>query len=77
MEQHSQVLTTEVEFDGNSYTATYFVEHGIIHANIDGRLVHAPLTQEEAQRTVQAMLTGHLLQTHRKSAQRDSWMDHA
>jgi len=73
MEQHSQVLTTQVEFEGQTYEASYFIENGIIHANIDGRMLQTPLTAVDASRTVQIILRGHLLQTHRKSQKRDQW----
>lgn len=77
MEQHSQVLTTQVEFEGETYEASYFIEHGVIHANIEGRFLQTPLSGVDAAHTVQAVLKGHLLQTHRKSQQRDQWLGHS
>jgi hypothetical protein len=77
MEQHSQVLTTLVDFEGETYEASYFIEHGIIHANIDGRIIQTPLSSVDATQTVQAVLRGYLLQTHRKAQQRNSWSGYA
>jgi hypothetical protein len=68
MERESQILTTEVEFEGESYSATYYVEHNIIHAHIGGRLMSTPVAHVPAERTVQALLQGHLLQSQLEPA---------
>lgn len=66
MEQTSQVMTVELEFDGETFSASYHVEHDLIHANIDGHLMTTPLTVAPAGHTVKAMLLGHLLKTRPK-----------
>lgn len=76
MEQQSQVLTTEVEFEGEIHSASYYVEHDVIHANIGGRLMSTPLTGISAKCAVQVLLQGYLLQAQRKARQRSSWNAH-
>ena len=74
MEPQSQVLTTEVAFEGETHPASYYVEHNIIHAQIGGRLMSTPLTYVPAERTVQVLLLGHLQQTTRKRRQLVDWL---
>lgn len=74
MEPQSQVLTAEVEFEGETHQASYYVENNIIHAHIGGRLMSTPLTNVAAERTVQALLSGYLLQTTRKRQQMADWL---
>lgn len=76
MEQQSQVFTTEVEFEGQIHSASYYVENDIIHASIGGRLLSVPLNGPSAKRAVQALLQGHLLQAQRKTGQRSNWSAH-
>lgn len=56
MDTQSQVLTTEVEFEGKTFTASYFLERDIIHANIEGRLYTAALRDRSADETVRGLL---------------------
>ena len=70
MERQSMVRTVEVTHDGAAHTASYFIEAGVINAEIGGRIVMCPLGNVPAADTVRALLTGHLLQRARK-------MDHA
>ncbi|CAN7601884.1 hypothetical protein [Devosia sp. LjRoot3] len=62
MDTQSQVLTVEVEFEGQTYTASYFLEHGIIQASIEGRLFTAVKGTGPADETVRALLLEWLLQ---------------
>lgn len=74
MEGKSIVLTTQVEFEGNSYSATYFVnDDDVVHANIGGKVLLTPLAMRSAEKVVQALLTGHLLQQTRKSRNAGKW----
>lgn len=73
MEMHSQVFDVEVEFDGKTHQAAYFVENGIIHAQVEGKLIVSPLGNGPASKTVKALITGQLLQMKRKHKQRVSW----
>ena len=73
MEHQSQVLTTEVEFEGQIHSASYYVENDIIHANIGGRFMSVPLNGPSAKSAVQTLLRGHLLQTQRSARQRSHW----
>jgi len=56
METQSKVLTAEVTYEGQTFSAPYFVENGIIQANIDGDIILAPLTETPAKETVEALL---------------------
>lgn len=62
MDIQSQVLTVEVEFEGQTYTASYFLEQDIIQASIEGRLYTAVKGAGPAEDTVQALLLEWLLQ---------------
>ncbi|MGV3576387.1 MAG: hypothetical protein ACO1O4_14775 [Devosia sp.] len=73
MERRSQVLTADVEFEGEMHSASYYVENDIIHAHIGGRLVATPKGDVPAEALVRAMLQGYLLQRQRKARQRISW----
>lgn len=73
MERQSTVQTTSVTFEGQTYSASYFVENNIINANIGGRVMMTPLGPNGAEKTVQTLLTGHLLQNARKSRHAGSW----
>lgn len=67
MEPHSMVLTAEVEFEGQKYTATYYIEQDAIYANVEGRLISTALTALSAEQTVKSLLLGYLLQSHPKN----------
>ena len=63
MERESRVLTASVKFDGQKYTASYFIEGGIIHASIEGKSFFSPVGRAAAVDTVKVLLTDYLLQT--------------
>lgn len=67
------VLTAEVEFEGQGYSASYCIEHNVTNANIGGRLMLTSLTSVPAEKTVQALLMGYLFQPQRKSQQTVDW----
>ena len=73
MEMQSQVFDVEVEFDGQTHKAAYFVENGVIHAQVEGKLIVSPLGAVPASKTVKALITGQLLQLKRRHKQRISW----
>lgn len=73
MEVHSRVFDVEVEFDGQTHKAAYFVENGIIHAQVEGKLIVSPVGAVAASRTVKALIMGQLLQMKRKHRQRVVW----
>ncbi|KRA97869.1 hypothetical protein ASD83_12380 [Devosia sp. Root685] len=73
MEMQSQVFDVEVEFDGQTHKAAYFVENGVIHAQVEGKLIVSPLGAVPASKTVKALVTGQLLQLKRRHKQRISW----
>lgn len=75
MDTQSQVLTTEVEFEGKTYTASYFLERDIIHANIEGYDVMTPLGAGTAEETVQTLLLEQLLTDHPPTNPPESWLD--
>lgn len=73
MEMQSQVFDVEIEFDGQTHRAAYFVENDIIHAQVEGKLLVSPLGAGPASKTVKALITGQLLQMKRKHKQRINW----
>jgi|GEM_PF-1553612 len=73
MERQSQVLDVTVELDGEQFSATYFVEHEIIHAMIEGDRIVVPVGNAPARSTVQALLLGELLNRRRRERQGDNW----
>lgn len=73
MEMQSQVFDVEVEFDGQTHRAAYFVENDIIHAQVDGKLLVSPLGTVPAAKTVKALITGQLLLMKRRHKQRINW----
>ena len=62
MDTQSQVLTVEVEFEGQTYTASYFLEQDIIQAIIEGRLFTVVKGASPAEDTVRALMLEWLLQ---------------
>ncbi len=73
MEMQSQVFDVEVEFDGQTHKAAYFVENDIIHAQVEGKMIVSPLGAVPASRTVKALIMGQLLQMKRRHKQRVTW----
>jgi hypothetical protein len=74
-EPHSKVLTVDVRFEREVYTASYFIENEMIHAVIEGRALLAPFGTCPASGTVRALLEGRLLQQHRRGRQSQNWAD--
>lgn len=73
MERESVVLEVEVQHEGSTYRASYFVEGETIHANVGGRMLIAPLARKPAADTVKTLLSGHLLQQSRKIRHSGLW----
>lgn len=67
MDIQSQVLTVELDFEGQTYIASYFLEQDIIQASIEGRLFTAVKGAVPAEDTVRALLLEWLLQNTSKS----------
>lgn len=62
MDTQSQILTAEVEFEGKTYRAPYFLEGDLIEANIEGRLVTTTSDGRPAEEIVRALMLEWLLQ---------------
>ncbi|RYZ87061.1 MAG: hypothetical protein EOP04_12565 [Proteobacteria bacterium] len=62
MDVQGQVLTVDLEFEGKTYTASYFLEQDIIQANIEGRLFTTVKGIGSAEETVRALLFEWVLQ---------------
>ena len=77
MERECVVLTVDAAHEGEVYTASYFIEYGLIHCEIGGRYVVVPLGNVSAEGTVRALLSGHLLQKERKAGNARKWADKA
>jgi len=56
MDTQSRLLTTEVAFEGKTFTASYFIERDIIQASIEGRLYTTTLGYRPAEETVRGLL---------------------
>ncbi|MGV8950874.1 MAG: hypothetical protein ACOH2M_07195 [Cypionkella sp.] len=65
----------EITLEGVPHKASYFVEHGVIHAHIDGRLLLSPLNGGDAAAMVAALLKGRATQEARKSRQAGMWRE--
>jgi hypothetical protein len=61
MDTQSRVLAVEIEFEGQNYTASYFLEQDIIHASIEGRLFTTLKGAGPAEETVRALMLEWLL----------------
>jgi hypothetical protein len=72
MEQESVVGTLSADIAGESITAHYFVENGVIHANIAGRTLLSPVGNCSPRDTVRALLTSYVLQRSRRNEGRDA-----
>lgn len=73
MERQSMVHRVVVDHGGRSYYAHYFVEDGVIHANLDGTIQRRLMANAEPADTVRAMLLGHLAQRTRKLTAVAGW----
>lgn len=62
------VQTVDVTHEGRVVSALYFIESGIIHAQIDGRTMRLPLGTMSADVTVKTVLAGALTSRSRKAA---------
>lgn len=66
---HVTIRVVEVEQAGKRHQATYFVEDGIIHANIGGSIKRLPVIYSvPPELTVQSLLAGHIVHEARKAA---------
>lgn len=73
MERESMVQEVSVEFDGETYTAAYFVEGNTIHANLQGRILLFPVGNVAPASIVKAVFTGQLMHSARKAAFASRW----
>jgi hypothetical protein len=60
------------DIPGQSITAHYFVENGVIHANIAGRTLLSPVGNCSPRNTVKALLTSYMLQRSRRNVGRNA-----
>lgn len=61
------VLTAEVTHEGEKVSASYFVEKGVIHADIEGRTMTFPLSRIPAEVMVTSLLRATLERSSRRS----------
>jgi hypothetical protein len=67
--EHVTIRVVEVEQAGERHQATYFVDDGVIHANIGGSIKRLPVIPTVApELTVQSLLAGHVVHQARKAA---------
>ena len=72
-QRQSVVLEVEVEFEGQTHRATYFVEGDVVHARVGGRVLVSPLGGGDAEAKVRTLLLGHLQLETRKTRQSARW----
>ena len=72
-DRQSVVLDVDVEHEGQTHRATYFVENDVVHARVGGKVLLSPLGGGDAQEKVRTLLLGHLLLETRKARQAMSW----
>ena len=72
-DRQSVVLDLDVEHEGQTHRATYFVENDVVHARVGGKVLLSPLGGGDAQEKVRTLLLGHLLLETRKARQAMSW----
>ncbi|KKB80603.1 hypothetical protein VW29_16445 [Devosia limi DSM 17137] len=75
MYPESEVHDIRITQGGASYKATFFVEHGIINANIAGRIITAPLGDRPAEVSVSELLAGYIHQQTRRARTGRRWAD--
>jgi hypothetical protein len=73
MERPSMVHRVVVDHAGHTYHADYFVEAGVIHANLGGHIVLAPITDATPADTVRSLLSGQLARRSRKLSAVAEW----
>ena len=73
MYPESEVHDIRIVQGGTAYTATFFVEHGIISANIAGRIITAPLGNRPAETSVSELLAGYIHQQKRRAQNSRRW----
>ena len=70
MERESMVGSVSSDIPGESLMARYFVENGVIHANVAGRMLLTPVGNCSPRNTVKALLTSFALQHARRTEER-------
>lgn len=73
LRQTSMVHDVEISHEDTVHKASYFVEHGVIHARIGERVMLSPVNGGDPDRTVRSMLLGQILQNTRKARQASHW----
>lgn len=71
----SMVHEVKLQRGGEIHVATYYIEHGLIHASVDGKTMIAPLGVVPATDTVRVLLASILLHRARRAGERRSWAD--
>jgi len=73
MHPEHEVREVEIVDSGTAYTATYFVEHGVIVAKLDGQVMRVPVGLVDPHQTVRALLAARIQRAARLSKHRDEW----
>jgi hypothetical protein len=63
MTREHVILETAIDEAGETFRAAYFIEDGVIHANIAGKVLRIPAGINAPERTVPTPLYGHLLRS--------------
>lgn len=67
------VCDVQITENGRPYTATYYVEHGIIIAKFDNRIIRVPLGMVDPDKTVRALLAASIQRAARLSKTLHEW----
>jgi hypothetical protein len=73
MHPEHEVREVEIVDNGTAYTATYYVEHGVIVAKLDEQVMRVPVGLVDPHKTVRALLAARIQRAARLSKHRDEW----
>lgn len=60
MRQESVVQEVAIVDGGEIHKASYFVENGILHANVGGKIIRLHVDADQSEETVRRLLLGHV-----------------
>jgi hypothetical protein len=73
MHSEHEVREVEIVDNGIGYTATYYVEHGVIVAKLDDQIMRVPVGLVDPHKAVRALLAARIQRAARLSKHRDEW----
>lgn len=73
MRQENVVQEVAIVDGGKTHKASYFVEYGILHANLGGRIVRLSIDTDQSEETVRRLLLGHIQTKAWKQRMAERW----